>query len=232
MALGRGRHPRAGLRRQVVGTVVRGLLHPHDAGVGRVRATRHRGSTSMGGHGPARCPRHRTVDAGDRHRRVPVVVDGLAPDRRRLVTGLGGRPSGLPRPRGASFAVALPRGSLAIPHRTQLGPPLQQQRTLVAVPGAAHVVLLREHQGRLARLPHRQLLDGRHRARQSVHLVVRHRGDHPSGVAVARPTRLAFRRGPRRHCRRVGAVAALPRPHDLHLLHRGVRALSSSWPWP
>ena len=52
-------------------------------------------------------------------------------------------------PRGIAVAVALPRGGVAVPRRTELPAPLRQQRALVVPAGPADVLLLRERRRRL-----------------------------------------------------------------------------------
>ena len=152
-------------------------------------------------------------------------VDRVAAHRRRLRPRLGGRAARLVRPGGTALAVALPRGGMAVPRRTEHRPPVCEQPAVVAVPGPSDVVLLRGHQGRQPGCPTDNCSTAVTALGNPHHLVVRHPRRHPPGLALDRPARLALGRGPGRHRRGLVPVAALPRPHDLHLLHGRLRAV-------
>ncbi len=222
LALGRRPGPRPRLQREVVGPVVPGLLHPHVPRVGRLHQEGDRRAPPLAGDDPPRRAGSRPLDGRDRRRRLPHVLDGLVRHRRRLRPAVGRGPPGVVRSRGAAVAVALPRGGVAVPRQPELPPSVRQQRPVLVPAGPSHVLLLRERRGGLLQ---REMRIRGDRPGEPAHLVVRDPRRDPPAVALDRAAGLAIGRCPRGHRRRLGAVAALPRPHDLHLLRRGVRAL-------
>ncbi len=145
--------------------------------------------------------------------------------RRRLGATVGRRSGTLDHSRLVALTVALPLPSLVIPRLARIRSFVSVESAQLVPADTTNVVLLSRRRGSGRYLRWRELLDRDQRDRQSRRVVGRCDRTHPSGMALCRASRLAFGCSARGCPRRLGPVAAVSGPHDLHVLHRRLRAV-------
>ncbi len=161
-------------------------------------------------------------------RRLRGELDGLDPQQGRVLPDVGADAAERRLRLAAglvAIAVGLPPADVRLDPGDQLTAPLPDEPVVLADPGTAHLLLLRgaeEGRGRLRRRPVQQ---GDHLDRHGLDLVGRDARDLRAALHVGAAPRLAGRRDPLRHRRRLRAVVLPRRPHDLLLLRGRLRAV-------